>query len=102
MPTKKKFRKAARELECDESVEGFDAALKVVAKPAPDAKQASFEKERRPGIAFCADAWNGSNEPRKCYVVFMRRPFGLKTHLSRGNSYRLPPELRRFLPMAAA
>jgi hypothetical protein len=31
----KKFREVARQLECDESAENFDAALKAVAKHAP-------------------------------------------------------------------
>jgi hypothetical protein len=36
-----KFKEAARELECDESTEHFDAALKAVAKHAP-------AKDKRP------------------------------------------------------
>jgi hypothetical protein len=36
-----KFRKVARDLECDESAENFDAALKAVAKHAP-------AKDKRP------------------------------------------------------
>ena len=36
-----KFREVARQLECDESADNFDAALKAVAKHAP-------AKEKRP------------------------------------------------------
>jgi hypothetical protein len=40
-----KFRKAARELECDESEQNFDAALKAVAKHAPAKDKRSPKKK---------------------------------------------------------
>jgi len=41
----KKFREVARELECDESAENFDAKLKTVAKHAPAKAGRSSEKK---------------------------------------------------------
>jgi hypothetical protein len=50
-PTKRQvqsFREVARELECDESAEHFDAALKAVAKHAPAKdKRPSKKKDSR-------------------------------------------------------
>jgi hypothetical protein len=41
----KKFREVARELECDESIENFDAKLKAVAKHAPTKAGRPSEKK---------------------------------------------------------
>lgn len=40
-----KFREAARELECDESAENFDAALKGMAKHAPASSKPPSNKK---------------------------------------------------------
>jgi hypothetical protein len=49
----KKFRKAARELECDESELNFDAALKAVVKHAPAKDKRPSKKQ---GVARLAIA----------------------------------------------